>query len=245
MFQETLREAGLSLNEARVYQSLLLLGDSSVQDIALKSKVHRRNVYDSMAMLLEKGLASEVFIKGEKHYRPIGPSRLLDIIKEKEERLTSILPELEKNFSANREKEEAYLYRGIQGFKNYLQDILETGETAYFIGAKAFWLDPRLRHFLPRFEKERKKKGIEFMHIFDHEVKEQMPEILDVVGKPYKFFPEKYSSPAAVDIFGPYVVTFVGDRPGHLHEQPVQFVLKSRRLADGYRQFFRFMWDMI
>ena len=81
------------------------------------------------------------------------------------------------------------------------------------------------------------------MHLFDHKVKTEKPEILRMVGKPYRFLPPQYSSQTAVDIFGDYVVTFVGVRPGFLPEEPMQFVMKSRRLADGYRRFFQFMWD--
>jgi len=81
------------------------------------------------------------------------------------------------------------------------------------------------------------------MHLFDYEVKDQKPEILKMVGKPYKFLPKKYSSATAVDIFGDYVVTFVGVKPGELYGEPLQFVLKSKLLADGYRKFFQFMWD--
>ncbi|MBU0590734.1 hypothetical protein KKG55_03390 [Candidatus Micrarchaeota archaeon] len=47
----------------------------------------------------------------------------------------------------------------------------------------------------------------------------------------------------AVDVFGDRVVTFVGVSPGQLDENPLQFVMTSRRLADGYRKFFEFMWD--
>lgn len=243
MYEELLREIGLSQNEARVYEALLQIGESSVQKIAVKAKVHRRNVYDSLSKLIEKGLAAEIFIKGEKNFKAINPTRLLDLIKEKEGKLTTVLPEMQAKYEAGEEQEEAYLYRGIEGFKNYLQDILKTRETVYFIGAKAFWLDPRLKHFLPRFQRERKRLGIRFMHIFDHEVKQQMPEILKLVGKPYKFLPEEYSSLTAMDIFGDYVVTFVGVQPGQLEEEPLQFVMKSRKLADGYRKFFQFMWD--
>lgn len=46
-----------------------------------------------------------------------------------------------------------------------------------------------------------------------------------------------------MDIFGPYVVTFVGIRAGKLEEEPIQFIIKSRRLADGYRKMFQFIWD--
>jgi predicted DNA-binding transcriptional regulator len=243
MHEELLREIGLSPNEARVYEALLQTGEASVQEISIKSKVHRRNVYDSISKLIEKGLASEVFIKGEKNFKATNPRRLLELLKEKEEKLNKALPEMQTKYEAEEEKEEAYFYRGIEGFKNYLQDILKEKQTVYFIGAKAFWLDPRLKHYLPRFQRERKRLGIKFVHLFDYEVKEQKPEILELVGKPYKFLPKKYSSPTAVDIFGDYVVMFVGVKPGELYEEPLQFVLKSKRLADGYRKFFQFMWD--
>jgi hypothetical protein len=36
---------------------------------------------------------------------------------------------------------------------------------------------------------------------------------------------------------------FVGVNPGNLDEEPTQFVIKSQKLADGYRKFFKFMWD--
>ena len=243
MYEEILRDIGLSPNEARVYEALLKLGEASVQEISDKSKVHRRNVYDALKKLIEKGLSSEIFIKGEKHFKAINPSQLLELLKEKERKINKILPEMKEKFGRIEEKEEAYFYRGIEGFKNYLKDILNTKETVYFIGAKAFWLDDRLKHFLPHFERERKRLKIKFMHLFDYEVKEKKSEILKFVGKPYRFLPKKYSSLTAIDIFGPYVITFVGVKPGELAEDPLMFVLKSRRLADGYRKFFQFMWD--
>jgi len=243
MHEELLKELGLSQNESKVYEALLKTSEASVQTISNKSSVHRRNVYDALNKLSEKGLVSESFTKGEKNFKPISPTRLLELLKEKEEKLKKAIPEMTKTFSEQEEKEEAYFYRGIEGFKNYLKNILDTGKTVYFMGAKAFWLDERLKHFLVMFERDRKRKGIKFKHLFDHEVKKEKPEILKSVGKPYKFLPKKYSSSTAVDIFGPYVVTFVGVQPGKLSDEPLMFVMKSRKLADGYRKFFEFMWD--
>jgi len=245
MYEDMLRELGLSVNESRVYEALLVLGEGSVQEISVKSKVHRRNVYDSLSKLVEKGLTYEVFIKGEKNFKAAAPDRLMSLLKEKESRLDKVLPEMQKKYEVVEEKEEAYVNRGIEGFKNYLRDILKTKKDVHIIGAKAIWLDPRLKHFIGHFQKERKRLGIKFYHIFDHEVKEQMPEILKFVGKPYKFFPPEYSSPTMLDIFGDYVVTFVGAKIGHLKEEPVQFVMKSKELADGYRKYFQYMWDTL
>jgi sugar-specific transcriptional regulator TrmB len=243
MYQEVFQSMGLSLNEARVYEALLYLGDANVNKISIKSKVHRRNVYDSLHKLVEKGLASETFLKGEKFFKPIDPSRLKEILAEKQIILDQHLPEMKRLYASIQPDAEAYFFRGIEGFKNYLQLILQEKQTVYFIGAKAFWLDPRLKHYLRHFDAERRKKGIKFVHLFDHEVKRETPEILKIVGKPYRFLPKKYSSATAVDIFGDYVVTFVGVKPGELCEEPLQFVLKSKVLADGYRKFFQCMWD--
>ena len=243
MYEELLRELGLSINEARIYEALLQTGEASVQEISLKAGVHRRNVYDSISKLIEKGLASELFIKGEKNFKATNPRRFLDLLKEKEDKIALVLPEMTSKYEAVEEKQEAYFYRGIEGFKNYLADILKTNETVYFIGAKAFWMDPRLKHYVARFQRERKKQGIKFMHLFDYEVKTQKPEILKIVGKPYKFLPPQYSSQTAVDVFGDNVVAFAGVKVGELYKDSVQFVMKSRRLADGYRKFFDFIWD--
>jgi sugar-specific transcriptional regulator TrmB len=243
MYEEILTKFGLIPNEAKVYEALLGLGEASVQKISLKAKIHRRTVYDEIKKLIEKGLINESIVNGEKHFVATNPERLIEILKEKEQMINKVLPQMKGLYKSIENKEEARFFKGIEGFKIYLQAILDEGEDVYFIGAKAFWLDPRLQHYLRHFDKERKKRGIKFYHIFDYEVKEQKPEILKIVGKPYKFLPKKYSSQTAIDIFGDYVVTFVGVEPGTLHEEPLQFMLKSKELADGYRKFFQFMWD--
>ncbi len=183
MYQELLQQAGLSLNESRVYEALLHLGEVNVNALSIKSKVHRRNVYDSLNKLIEKGLASETFVKGEKLFKPVDPQRLIEIIKEKESALTKFIPEMTKLYHAVEPEAQAYFFRGVEGFKNYLQLILEQKQTVHFIGAKAFWLDPRLQHYLRHFDNERKKLGIQFMHLFDYEIKEQKPDIvlLDII----------------------------------------------------------------
>lgn len=243
MFEEILTKLGLIPNEAKVYEALLSLGEASVQQISIKASIHRRTVYDELKKLIEKGLVSESIVKGEKKFIATNPDRLVEILKEKEEMVNTILPQMKVKYKNAEQKEEARFFRGVEGFKLYLQAILDEEKDVYFIGAKAFWLDPRLQHYLRHFDKERKKRGIKFYHIFDHEVKKEKPEILKLVKGEYKFFPKKYSSKTAIDVFGDYVVTFVGVEPGKLSEMPLQFMLKSKELAEGYRTFFQFMWD--
>ena len=61
-------QLGLAKNEARIYETLLAEGESSVGEIAKKSQVHRRNVYDSLNRLVEKGLVFEIIQSKENRY---------------------------------------------------------------------------------------------------------------------------------------------------------------------------------
>lgn len=245
MALEILEGLGLTSNEAKIYDALVNLGASSIEGAALEANVHRRNAYDSVEKLIKKGLATEEFVSGRRYVRAINPTRLLDLVKEKEVAVKEILPGLEERFNKHLPNEEAVIYRGIEGFKNYLRDILEVNEPAYFIGAKAFWLDPRLKYFLPKFDKERIKKGIHFKHIFDYEIKTMAKDILKLRMNEFKFFPPEFSTATAIDIFGDHVVCFYGVKPGYLGKEPVQFTVKSQKIADGYKTFFDFMWKSL
>ena len=74
------------------------------------------------------------------------------------------------------------------------------------------------------------------MHLFDHEVKKEKPEILKLVGKPYKFLPKEYSSATAIDIFGDYVVTNI------MSGTYMSFLIKNKFVADYYLQYFENAW---
>ena len=207
MFESVLAKVGLSPNEAKIFEALLNVEKASVSVLAVKAKVHRRNVYDSISRLVEKGLVTEVMIKTEKFYRAMDPKQLLVLLKDKEDAVNQVMPEMVKRFQKVETKEYAHVYKGVAGFRNYLQDILKLpdGEECYYISAKLGWFDPRLKHVLPRFKKISKQKKLVHYHLFTHEVVDDYPEILEeltAMGAVYKILPKEYSTPSAVDIVG-------------------------------------------
>ena len=243
MYKEILEEIGLSPNEARIYEALLTLGVASAPAIAMQTGIHKRNIYDTLPRLLKKGLIYRLADTKESHYALIEPSKLQDLIWEKDSRLKSILPAIQAQYKKHPTKEAVYIYKGVEGFKNYLRDILKVGKDVYFIGAKGGWFDKNLQTFITRFLKTAKNRKIKYYHIFDAEVKKLAPEIIPQVGQPYKFLPTKYSTTGAVDIFGDRIVTFSGLTLKKITDDVTLIVIVNKELADCYRTWFKFIWD--
>jgi len=243
MSLDILQNLGLSPNEAKIYNALLDLKEAGVGEISSKAEVHRRNSYDAINRLVDKGLIFPIIAKGENRYSPVDPDKLLELVKEKEISLNKVLPGMRERYEKKDLYQEAYIYRGLEGFKNYMRDVLRVGEDVYFIGAKLGWFDERLTVFHEQFTKEAERKKLKFHHIFDYEVKEKGGEILKNLGE-YRFLPSEYNSTSAVDIFGDYVVTFTGLSFKKIDEDVNLFVLRDEELANGYKTWFKFMWEM-
>ncbi|MFA5021783.1 MAG: helix-turn-helix domain-containing protein [Patescibacteria group bacterium] len=240
---KVLQELGLSPNEAKIYEALLDLKEAGVGQISSKAEIHRRNVYDAINRLIDKGLIFPIVSKNENLYSPVDPDKLLELIKEKEINLNQSLPELRKRYESREHTQEAYIYRGLEGFKNYLRDILRTGQDVYMIGAKLGWFDPRLKTFLDQFLKEAKRKKITFYHVYDEIVKEKGQDAVKILGGEYRFIPSQYSTESAIDIFGDYVVTFTGLELKKVDDDVTLFILRDEKLANSYRTWFKFIYD--
>jgi len=240
---ETLQQLGLSPNESKIYEALLDLKEAKVGELSLKTKIHRRNVYDSMHRLIDKGLVFSVLSGSETLYSPVDPDKLMELIKEKELILQSVLPELREKHEKKENNQEVYIYKGMEGFKNYMRNILKTGEDTYFIGGKLIWVDTQLKIFSEQFFKEAKRKNIKFQGVFDAEVKNKGQEALKNFSKPHKFLPPKYSTGSAIIIFGDYVVTYTGLKLKKMDKNITIFVMRDKDLAKTYRAWFQFIYN--
>jgi len=245
MIIDTLQNLGLAKNEARIYETLLREGECGVSVISAKSKVNRRNVYDSLNRLMEKGLVFEVRTALENRYRAVEPSKLNELIDEKQQALSSILPEMSKLYAGTPRKDEVFVYRGIEGWKNYLRDMLRVGEDNYTIGGVGAWTDPKLAGFIEHFRKDAEKAGIKFHILFNHEVSTSKGMAAFLSGNQHKFLPKGYSTSAAIDIFGDHVVILSGVSLGTFDENSSFTVIINQQIADAYRMWFKLIWDLL
>src|SRR3990167_6862863 len=245
IYQKIFESLGLSPNEGKIYETLLDIGESSISDIATKAGIHRRNVYDAIERLIDKGLVFQIFSSNENSYNAVDPDKLSELMREKEEALSAAIPELKKKFGNRVAPEEAYIYRGYEGQKNVWRDILRVGKDSFFIGAKGGWFDPHLDSSRDAFFREANRKKIKFIQLFDHEVKKEIPNFpKHFPGKlEYRFLPKEYSTNSGIGVFGDHIVTYTGLSVKQIQKDVVFFVIHSKDLAESYRTWFWYVWE--
>jgi predicted transcriptional regulator len=245
MNTELFEGLGLSPNEGKIYETLLERGESSISEVAIAAKIHRRNAYDAIERLIHKGLCFQIFLKTENRYNAVDPGKLTEILAEKQEKLALALPLLKKKFEHKSTTEEAYIYRGLEGQKNIWRDMLRVGGDVMNIGAKAQWFDPALDDARKAFYKEANRKKMKFFLLFDYEVKKQIPHFPKSYPAPlqYRFLPKEYSTNSIANIFGNYIVTYTGAGIKTMNPDTTFFIIHSKDLAESYRTWFKYMWE--
>ncbi len=229
---EVLKEAGLTQNESLIYKALLELGPSLAGQISRKTGLHRRTVYDVTEMLIKKGLIGYILKNNRRLFEASSPERFLDILKEKENSINDLLPEMMNLYGKTKEKQETNFYKGRQGLKTVLEDQLEGDHKEIQILGASPLAYKILEFYFKWFDLKRKQRKIKTKIIFnktDKKIKVPFSEI--------KFLPQKYSSPLAVNIYGDKVAIILWSE-----ETPIAIVIKNKEISEGYKKYFELMW---
>ena len=241
MHIELLQKLGLAKNEARIYETLLEAGTAGVGQISVKSKVHRRNVYDSLNRLMEKGLVTETIQSKENIYTAVEPRKLVAILKEKEDELLRALPDLENLYTNTARNQEVFTYRGVEGWKNYLNDILSLGGDVYVLGGKAQLIDPRLATVMTDFRKKITAKGITFHTLYDAEVRGTGHA--GFLGEEYHFLPADHSTSCTTTVLADRSVIYSGSSIGSFDDDIRFTIIVDPAIAASYQKNWELIWN--
>ncbi len=245
MFEKLLSEVGLTKSEIAVYFALLELGQATSGEIINKAKISSGKIYEVLDRLIQKGLATHIVKSGVKHFEATAPERLIDFVNEKQKLFEKQKKELEKampEISAMRKLkapgQKAEVYEGKQGFKafyDWVLDELEKGETIYIMGVSRE-ANERFGAYLLNWNRRRIAKGIKMKIIYTHDTKEfgtlrEKMKLTEV-----RYMPKNLMTPAWFDKFKDYAVTIAPS------ENPIVFLIKNKKVADSYQEYFEFLW---
>lgn len=228
-----LKAAGLTSNESKLYLALLELGPSNAGILSRKTGLHRRVVYDTTEMLIKKGMLGYILENGKRLFQASDPSRILDLIKEKEIEITEAMPDLMSLFTKAKKSEGTFFYKGKNGLKSIFEDQIKEGKEISIIGASDLAYEV-LQFYFKWFDKRRVENKIKTKIIFNRTKKS-----LNIPMSEIRFLPEKYSSPLAINIYGTKVVIILWSK-----ENPMAILIDNAEMAKGYRKQFEWMWKI-
>jgi len=156
---EELRRYGLSEKEAKVYLSLLKLGEATVNRVAEDCDVIRTTTYDLLKILKEKGFVSSTIKNKIYYFSPANPNKLIQVLNEKKKIIEEILPELQNLKKVVLEIPKAEVFEGEEGLKTVFQTLLNKKQTLYAFSNNKSMVE-LLPYFAPNFIKQRTKAKI-------------------------------------------------------------------------------------
>jgi len=228
--EEVLRELNFSEKEINVYLAL------SVNQISKKSNLNRVTTYDVLEYLLEKGRVNYFIKSGVKYFEAVDPSKLLDELKEKQEKLQQILPKLESIKQTLKEKPRIEQYEGIEGLKSIMNDILKEKKESWFLSDVD--LIESLEFYFPHFIKEKRRQKI-----FSKVISSPSAYMKEYKRKsPKKFVRVKF-----IDI--PLKVTKIiyGNKVAVLtfeEKNSIGIIIENKEIADAEREQFKLLWKI-
>ena len=125
--KDVLRLVGLTNEEIETYFLLLVEKNVKATEIAKKLGVARSSAYNWLNSLIMKGFATEIFTNKIKYFQPVEPNLIPFLLEERVDSIKKIIPDLEKiQNSENQGETKISLFKGNEGIKMVMNDILQT-----------------------------------------------------------------------------------------------------------------------
>ncbi len=242
MSLEILRKIGLSDGEIRVYNALLDLGRSSLNQIHEKTGIERRNIYDILNKLIERGLIGYVIENKRKIYSISHPNKIIGYIEEKKHEINKIkeeinveMPTIFERYNSKKSKINAQIFRGINGVKAIYEDILNYKEH-YFIGGGRYVMK-NMPNYWNNFNLRRVQAKIRFYNLIRYELRAE----IELLKYEYiKVLPNEFSAnPNVIFIWGNKVANVL------FEDEFFAFVIESKQIAENYKKYHKYLWDNV
>ncbi|MBI5347343.1 MAG: helix-turn-helix domain-containing protein [Candidatus Aenigmarchaeota archaeon] len=238
--ENTLKEIGLTEQEIKIYLVMLRSGSILASRIAEETRINRSHVYQILKRLIVKGFTSYVIKENRKYFSAINPEKILELVKEREEKIKLILPQLSKLSHISESKSIVEILEGKEGIKTILNDILRLKEEWFSFGSSGKGPEI-LPYYIEHWEKGRQKNKIRLKAILDTSKtgKKRGKELSKLNYTEIGYMPSEYSSPSSTWIYKDRVVFVMWSK-----EHPFAIRTISKEIAESYKNHFKVLWEI-
>lgn len=245
MFEKDLQSIGLTEGESKVYETLLLIGTSTVGPIVKRSEVAYSNIYEILDRLMSKGLVSYTMREKTKYFQASVPGRLYEYLDRQEaavgknrKLLDGLVPRIlnMKKFYPGAENAEVFV--GNAGMRTAYETLFENGkkgDEGFFFYAYSPEYHEYSRTFYSKLTPRMRVTGIKWRGIVDKAYFRKAGlgnSPRSEVRRKYVDFPV----PGNIDVFKEKsLITTWSDKP-------VGVLIISQEVADNFKTYFDAMW---
>ncbi|MBI2106541.1 helix-turn-helix domain-containing protein [Candidatus Woesearchaeota archaeon] len=239
---EILRKIGLSEGEVKVYNALLKIGETPINNIHEQIGIDRRNIYDILNKLIERGLVAYIESDGKRVFRISNPDKILSYIEEKKtnledikEEIKKLVPDMQKICESKKQEFQAMTFKDKEGIKAVWDDMLHY-KAIFWIGS-GMYVPDKFPAFFKDWDKRRKKNKVKSYHLFRYEKRNVADKN---IWHDRRFLPSEFSgNPTVIAIYGNKVVNFL------FGENLFAFVIESKELAENYKEYHKYLWENV
>jgi hypothetical protein len=163
----------------------------------------------------------------------VEPKKFLEYLKEKEDKLIKILPELEK-IDKIPQKIDTEIFEGKEGVKTFYMYLSQTKREVVGFGITGLAYDI-LEFYAPKLLENMSKKVRARYIAFD---KTRNKEITKLKNTEYRYFPKEVDNYATTLIFDDYIAILT------YKDIPRVVLIKDTSISEGYKKYFEFMWKI-
>ncbi len=235
MNTEVLKEIGLTNTEIKVYVTLLELGPSLASKISKTANVERTVTYHVLEKLIRKGIVSFVIKENRKYFSAAEPEKLRDLLREKEDILNQIIPQLVKLKKSEEQPLSIEVFRGKEGFKTVMEDLIRDKKPYYILGYTGKGPDIAKFWFV-HWQKRRIKNKVK-RYLLVHKGKENL-KILKYPLTRIKILPEQiiHEPKTSTIIYSDKILLFLP------LEEFAGIRIKNKEIHDSYKEYFDILW---
>jgi sugar-specific transcriptional regulator TrmB len=233
MDTKTLEMLGLEQKQAKIYLALLQLKQATATKISEDTRIERTLCYSIINKLIDKGLISYIIQNNVKYFKSAPPEKLMQDLKEKQEQLTNIMPQLIGLTKLNREKTRAELYQGKEGIKTVLKDIIKVGKDHIIFGEDGLQFEKLFPIYSKQFVKKLEKENIKERVLF-----KAKGDMVKAKGSEFRYLPDDYFSPTCTVVYGNKTAIIIWSEPF------LTILIENKEVARSYRNYFEILWGI-
>lgn len=249
MYAQSLQQAGLTQDQALIYEVLLKNGPLKASKVHQKTPLKRGWVYKLLEDLSKMGLVEKAEEPGKVAvFSPAHPLLLRNLAETKERQakdaqvaLTDVLPQLTSDYQLALHKPGVQFFEGIEGIKKVYEDTLVEKSTIYAILSPAA-PHPEIHEWLTKnYVKRRAKMGTKAYVIAATDTQAEEYKKTDDAQLRQTVLVSKDSFPIAteIDLYGGNKVAHILFRENEL----IAFVIQSEAVYQSMFSYFKLAWQ--